>query len=133
MATAPVALAEPLSGYGTTTPAPPTTTTPHPTTSPPETTQEPKPTAKTHITETSPSTSEEVTRPEEKDERGGVAPTVETERVAPARTLPYTGFDIPTELALGLLLIAGGCTLLLVQRRRKAARWLRYTRIVRAR
>ena len=74
-----------------------------------------------------------MTRPEEKDERGGVAPAVETERVTPARTLPYTGFDIPSELALGLLLISGGCTLLLVQRRRKAARWLRDTRIVRAR
>jgi hypothetical protein len=124
----PAALAaEPLSGYGGTTTAPATT----PSREPPH--EQPRPNAKEEKPqpETSQSPSEEVPRPEEKDERPVVAATVATKRASPARALPFTGHDVRTELALGLLLIAGGCALLLVQRRGMSARRVRHTRIAR--
>jgi hypothetical protein len=127
-ASAPAALAaEPLSGYGGTTPAPATTPSPTPPPAAPHEQPRPKPPTPEGTK------SEEVTRPEEKDERGGVAATVAAKPASPARVLPFTGRDVRTELAVGLLLIAGGCALLLVQRRGMSARRFRHTRIARGR
>jgi hypothetical protein len=110
----PTALAaESTSGYGSTPPAPTTTTPPTPTTG--EEPGRPKTNEPPHTTETSPS--KETTRPEEvvRPEEAGEPAAAVARR--PHRTLPFTGFDIRLELALGVLLIAAGYPLLRLQLR----------------
>lgn len=116
--------AEPLSGYGSTPPAPSTATTPPPAPQPAPS-EEPRRAQQQEST----SPSQEVTHSEETDEPSGLAATAATKPASPARSLPLTGRDVRSELALGLLLIAGGCMLLLVQRRGKSTRRFRHTGI----
>ena len=92
---------EPTSGYSTTTPAPPvTTTTPSTGTSPSK--EEGTPTATTSK-ETTPTTTS--------------TPAKET-----AKALPFTGFDLRWSFAIGLVLIAGGLSIVVMQRRREHGR-----------
>ena len=96
------------SGYGTepnkpaaTTPAattPATTSTPATGTSPAKETKEPTTAAK----ETSPA-------------KTASSPTTSTK----ATTLPFTGFDLRWSLAIGLLLMGAGCSIVVVQRRQR--------------
>ncbi len=87
------------SGYNS-TPTTPTTTTPT------TTTPEPK-------TGTSPTT-EEGKAPEPKEEAAKTSTTTST---AKAGTLPFTGLDLRWVLAFGFVLMAGGVSIIVVQRR----------------
>jgi cytoskeletal protein RodZ len=105
--------AEPTSGYTTTTP-PTTGTTP---TTP----------ATTTTTKTTPSTgtlpSKEAEKPttstpstEPSPEKTSSTPTTTT---AKSGTLPFTGFDLRWDIGLGLLLIAAGFSIVVMQRRQR--------------
>lgn len=105
------ASAESTSGYSQTVPTPKTTTTP----------------STTPTTGTSP-TKEEKTNPEKTTSTKEAAPT-STTSTAPtsttsaskeqASTLPFTGFDLRWSVGIGVLLIAAGFSLALVERRRR--------------
>jgi uncharacterized membrane protein len=103
--------AEPTSGYGstpttpTTTPATTPATTPTPTTpTTPTTPSEPK-------TGTSPSTEKGTPAGKEEPAKTSTTPT------AKAATLPFTGFDLRWTVAIGLLLMSSGFTIVVIQRR----------------
>jgi hypothetical protein len=106
------AAGEPTSGY-TNTPSTPTTTPSTPTTTPtPTTTKEP-------TTGTSPS-KEEKSTPASAEE-----PTKSTTTSSPKSskaTLPFTGFDLRWTVAIGLLLMGAGFSIVVVQRRQQRGR-----------
>lgn len=105
LAIAPVALAasSTTTGYTQEPPKPTTTsTTPTSGVSPSKETEKTTPKEPAPTTSTTPSS--------------GVAPSKET---AKTTTLPFTGFDLRWEIGLGLLLIAGGLSIFLMQRRQR--------------
>jgi hypothetical protein len=85
-----------LSGYGT---------KPSSGTSPSKSTK--TPTTSTPATEPAPATS-------------GAVPTTTTTTPAKASSLPFTGFDLRWTVGGGLLLIAMGCSIVVVQRRQRS-------------
>jgi hypothetical protein len=96
-----VAAEEPTSGYNQ-TPTTPTTPATTPTTTP--------------STGTSPSKEEgtpTTTTPKETEPTTSSAPAKETA----AKTLPFTGFDLRWSFGIGLLLMAAGFSIVLMQRR----------------
>jgi hypothetical protein len=74
--------------------------------------QEPKPS-----TGTSPSPPSTTTTTTTTPATTTTAPTTET-----AKTLPFTGFDLRWSLAIGVLLMAAGASIIVVQRRRGSGR-----------
>jgi uncharacterized membrane protein len=105
--------AESTSGYSQTAPTPQTSTTPAPTPTSgtsPSTTPAPTPTSGT-----SPS-KEAKTTPEATAPAKETAPTTSTSP-SKAATLPFTGLDLRWIVAIGVLLVALGCSILAVQRR----------------
>src|SRR5436190_5805193 len=109
---------EPTSGYSQTVPTPPTTpttpstgttpsTTPSSGTSPSTATGETK--APSPTSETSPSSS---SKP---------AAATSPSTSAKASTLPFTGLDLRWTIAIGLLLIAAGASIVLMQRRQRGS------------
>jgi uncharacterized surface anchored protein len=104
--------AEPTSGYSQTAPTPKTT----PSTTP----------SKTPTTGTSPSkeekTGEKTTPSKETAPSTGTSTTPTSTTSASkekASTLPFTGFDLRWALGVGLLLIASGFSIVLVERRQR--------------
>jgi hypothetical protein len=113
--TAALAASEGLSGYGTTTT---TKTTPPPSTTPTTTPTTPSKSG------TSPSKEEgTATTTTPTTSSSGVAANTETSTTSTtpskASTLPFTGFDLRWSLAVGLALIAAGCSLMVMQRRHR--------------
>ncbi len=101
--------AEGTSSYNQAPPPPPTTT---PKTTPTTPTPTPTPTTGTSPSKEAekPATKEEPTKAPSPSS-GSPAPTAEK------ATLPFTGFDLRTTIALGLVLMGGGLSILLLQRR----------------
>lgn len=91
--------AEPTTGYNQTPTTPTTTTTPTPTTG------------------TSPSKEEKSPASEPAPEKTGATPTATT--ATKASTLPFTGFDLRWSLAVGVLLMGAGFSIVAVQRRQR--------------
>jgi len=112
--------AEGTSGYSqepnkpgtSTTPTTPVATTPAATT----------PAATTPATETSPSKESTTPATETSPTTSTAAPSTPSAKSAKAGTLPFTGFDLRWSLAMGLLLVGAGVSLLVVQRRHDARR-----------
>jgi cytoskeletal protein RodZ len=123
--------AEPTSGYSQTAPTPkttptsttPTSTTPTSTTPPSTTPTATTPTSTTPPTPTSgTSPSKEATTPEKTTPAKEAAPTTTTSPSMPtskAAALPFTGLDLRWSIAIGVLLIGLGCSILGVQRRQR--------------
>lgn len=116
-----LAAAPTTTGYTTTTP----TTTGYGQTTPTPTT----PTTPTTATKTTPSTgtlpSKESEKPttstpsaEPSPEKTSSTPTTAT--TAKSGTLPFTGFDLRWDIALGLLLLAAGFSIVVMQRRQRS-------------
>ncbi len=82
--------------------------------------QTPTTPATTPTTGTSPSKEEKATTPAAKEEpaKATTSPTT-TEKAA---TLPFTGFDLRWSLAIGLLLMGAGFSIVFVQRRERRDR-----------
>ncbi len=101
---------EPTSSYTTT--APPPTTTPTTPTTPTSTT----PTTPTSTTPTTPAAG---TSPSKESSSPSTSTTAASGVSAePSKsTLPFTGFDLRWTIAIGLLLIAAGASIMVVQRR----------------
>jgi len=101
--------AESTSGYSQTAPTPKTSTTP--------TTQAPTPTSGT-----SPSKEKEKSTPEATAPAKETAPTTSTSpstSTSKAATLPFTGLDLRWSVAIGVLLLGLGFSILAVQRRER--------------
>jgi hypothetical protein len=90
--------AESTTGYNQTPTTPTTTTTPTPTTG------------------TSPSKEEKSPASEPAPEKTSTTPTTTTTK---ASTLPFTGFDLRWSLAVGVLLMGAGFSIVAVQRRQR--------------
>jgi hypothetical protein len=110
--------AEPTSGYSTTTP-PPTTTGYSQTPTTPTTTTTTKTTPSTGTLPSKeaekPTTSTPSTEPS--PEKTSSTPTTTT--AAKSGTLPFTGFDLRWDIGLGLLLLAAGFSIVVMQRRQR--------------
>ena len=76
-----------------------------------------KPPVTTPSTGTSPSKEEAAPATTPKEEPSPTATTEPAKEAA--KTLPFTGFDLRWSLAIGLLLIAGGSSIVLMQHRRR--------------
>jgi hypothetical protein len=78
-----------------------------------------KPTTPT--TGTSPSKEEKSTTPSSEEPAKSTSPTTTTPTTttAKASTLPFTGFDLRWSLAIGLLLVGAGFSIVAVQRRER--------------
>jgi hypothetical protein len=109
--------AEGTSGYNQTptTPTTPATTPTTPATTPttPATTPATTPTP---TTGTSPSKEEGTPAAKEEPAKATSTPTTKSEK---ASTLPFTGFDLRWTLAVGLLLMGAGFSIIVVQRRER--------------
>jgi hypothetical protein len=79
----------------------------------------PKPTT----TSTTPSSGVAPSKESEKPTTTPASETAPTTTTAPSteKALPFTGFDLRWEIGLGLLLIAGGLSIFLMQRRQRRA------------
>jgi uncharacterized surface anchored protein len=93
--------------------------------------QEPnKPTTTTTTTPTTPATTPTTgTSPSKEEEPAATTPKEETSPTSTtspaketAKTLPFTGFDLRWSFGIGLLLMAAGFTIVLMQRRREGER-----------
>jgi uncharacterized surface anchored protein len=101
-----MAATETTSGYGQ-TPSTPTTSTPTPGT----------PTTSTPTTGTSPTTEEKGAPATKETEPAKSTSTPTTSPEKKASTLPFTGFDLRWTVAIGLLLMGAGFSIVAVQRR----------------
>jgi len=113
--------AEATSGYSQTAPTPKTSTTPAPTPTSPTPTSA-TPTSPTPTSVTSPSKEKEKSTPEATTPAKETAPTTSTSpstSTSKAATLPFTGLDLRWSVAIGVLLIGLGCSILAVQRRER--------------
>jgi uncharacterized surface anchored protein len=108
-----LAAEEPLSGYNKTTTTT-TTTTPPPTTTPTTTPA----TTPTPTTGTSPSKESSTPTKTTAPETSSTEPTSEP-AAKKASTLPFTGFDLRWTIGAGLLLLAMGLSIVMVQRRQR--------------
>jgi uncharacterized surface anchored protein len=106
--------AENTSGYSQTVPAPKTT----PSTTPTSTT--PSPSTGTSPSKEEKSSTEKTTPSKETSPTSSETPT-STSSSSKSGSLPFTGFDLRWALGAGLLLTAGGFSLLMVERRRRRA------------
>lgn len=114
--------AEPTTGYSQTVPTPKTTpSTPKTTPSTPSTTP-----TKTPTTGTSPTKEEktgEKTTPSKEPAPSTSTSTTPTSTTSASKekasTLPFTGFDLRWALGIGLLLVATGFSIVLVERRQR--------------
>jgi cytoskeletal protein RodZ len=116
--------AESTSGYSQTAPTPKTSTTPTPAPAPaPAPTSSTTPTpAPAPTSGTSPSKETEKSTPEATAPAKETAPTTSTSpstSTSKAATLPFTGLDLRWSVAIGVLLIGLGFSILAVQRRER--------------
>jgi uncharacterized membrane protein len=102
-----LAAEEGLSGYNKTTTT--TTTTTTPTTTP----------ATTPTTGTSPSKESSTPTKTTAPETSSTEPSKGSEPTAKASTLPFTGFDLRWTIGAGVLLLAMGLSIVMVQRRQR--------------
>lgn len=109
--TSALAASEGLSGYST-TPTTTTTTTPPPSTTPTTPSKSGTSPSKEEGTATTPTTSSSGVAANTETTTSGTTPTKSS-------TLPFTGFDLRWSIAIGFLLIAGGGSLMVMQRRQR--------------
>jgi cytoskeletal protein RodZ len=115
---APALAAEPTGGYGQ-TPTTPTKTTP--TTTTPTTTTSPSHAA-TPTSSSGTSAAKESTTSTAAKEAPATTSAVPSSTATKESTLPFTGLDLRWVIAVGVLLIGAGFSILLVQRRHRAGR-----------